>query len=208
MESNVNRPAFGVLAGGKSCRMGADKARLMLEGRSFLDRVLEAGQAFPERLVSVSAAADDGELERLRAMGVRPVQDTRADVGPLEGIRQILLHTARPACLITATDMPFLTSAFLAQLCDRYSGRGNLALTFRGYPEPLCSIYSRACLPEIDALLEQGIYKPARLFRTIPTVYVLLEDTGFPETVIRNINRAEEYRSLLNGGQTAKEDRT
>lgn len=196
MELTPNTPAFGVLAGGKSRRMGTDKSQLLLNGKTFLETVLEAGGAFPERIVSVSAGGAPELEEQLCAAGIPVVRDELADAGPLEGIRQILLHTHRSACLITATDMPFLTPAFLESLASRYDGRGNLALTFRGYPEPMCSIYSRDCLPVIDILRQQGLYQPALLLRKMPTEFLALEDTGFPESVLRNINRPEDCRVL------------
>ena len=188
--------AFGVLAGGKSSRMGRDKAQLQLNGKSFLDTVLEAGRGFDERIVSFSGTGDPAQEERFREAGIAVVHDAYAESGPLEGIRQILLHTRKSACLIAATDMPFLSAEFLEYLASRYAGSGNLALSFRGYPEPLCSIYSRECLPVIEALRQQGCCKPALLFRQMPTEFVALEDTGFSERELSNINCPEEYERV------------
>lgn len=188
--------AFGVLAGGKSSRMGKDKAKLQLNGKSFLDTVLEAGRGFDERIVSFSGAEDPAQEARFREAGIAVVHDEYAEDGPLEGIRQILLHTQKNACLIAATDMPFLSTDFLEYLAARYAGSGNLALRFRGYPEPLCSIYSRECLPVIETLRQQGCCKPVLLFRQMPTEFVSLEDTGFSERELSNINRPEEYESV------------
>ena len=187
--------SFGVLAGGKSRRMGADKAWLTLRGRSFLETVLDAGSGFSERLVSLSADAEPFIIE-----GVKLVRDESADCGPLEGIRQLLRACTKDACLVTATDMPFLSADFLAALAARYPGSGNLALTLNGKFEPLCSIYARACLPEIDRLRAESRAKPSLLFGRVPTVTVRFEDMGFPERVLWNINRAEEYRAILEEG--------
>lgn len=196
MRSGCCDIAFGVLAGGKSSRMGRDKAQLQLNGKSFLDTVLDAGRGFDERIVSFSGAGDPAQEERFREAGIAVVHDAYAGNGPLEGIRQILLHTQKNACLITATDMPFLSAGFLEYLAARYVGSGNLALSFRGYPEPLCSIYSRECLPVIEKLRQQGCCKPALLFRQMPTEFVALEDTGFSERELSNINCPEEYEKV------------
>lgn len=198
MERSIGNIAFGVLAGGRSSRMGTDKAALpFYGGRTFLETVLDAGNAFEERIVSLSAEAERSTETALHEAGIQVVRDEISGTGPLEGIRQILLHTEKIACLITATDMPFLTADFLKKLAGLYGGSGNLALTLRGRPEPLCSIYGRACIPEIDALREQSLRRPALLFDRIQTVYVPLEETGFGEAVIRNINDAGEYRTIF-----------
>ena len=192
--------AFGVLAGGKSSRMGRDKAAMQWMGSTFLDTVLSAGDGFPERLVSLSAAADPAVAARLAAAGIEVVWDETEDAGPMEGIRQILRHAKCDACLITATDMPFLTGELLTYLAERYAGRGNLALTCRGLTEPLCSIYARDCLPAIEDLRKENRRRPALLFERVETVFLPLEETGFSEKLLCNINCAEDYEGLLAAG--------
>lgn len=179
--------AYGVLAGGKSTRMGADKAQLMLNGRTFLEAVLDAGGDLRERIVSVA--------EDIPIPNVTIVRDERADIGPLEGMRQILLRAEAPACLIVATDMPYLTRAFVNALAARYSGSGNLVLTNGGRNEPMCSIYCRECAPVIEELQSAGRMRPAFLFDRVPTEYVSIGELGFSPDLVRNINTAEEYIS-------------
>ena len=199
MEQRFSEIAYGVLAGGRSLRMGRDKACLLLNGKTFLERVLEAGAAFPERLVSLCA---DGIVPPLPA-DVAVVRDEHPDAGPLEGIRQLLRHTAKPACLVVATDLPGLTPALTAALASRYPGSGNLVLTCGGKREPLCSIYARECLPVIEELQTQGLARPAFLFERVPTQYLALETLGFSAQAIQNINCPEDYRAL--GGTEAWE---
>ena len=189
--------AFGVLAGGKSSRMGQNKSRLILAGRPFLEIILQAGAYFSERIVSFSKEETADYMFCFQSAGILTVQDTVSDTGPLEGIRQILLRTSCPACLVTATDMPFLTAAFLSDFASLYRGSGNLALTFEGRPEPLCSIYCRDCLEAIEELQRIQIHRPAALFSMVSTQYVSLESMGYSSDVIQNINDAEEYRKLL-----------
>lgn len=196
MKSMTEYPAFGVLAGGKSSRMGTDKARLMLEGKTFLETVLAAGGAFRERLASFSSDADEADMAPIRAMGVTTVNDELEDRGPLEGIRQILLHMKSRACLICATDMPFVTPELLQALAGRYCGSGNLVLRFEGRDEPLCSIYGRECLPFIDELYRRQCRRPALLFSCVQTQYVCLEELGFSAETIRNVNDEKEYRAI------------
>ena len=199
MEENLKTPAFGVLAGGRSSRMGQDKAALILNGKTFLQRVLEAGETFPERLVSLAAAQTAPELPP----DVTAVRDEREASGPMEGIRQILRACKAPACLMAAADMPFLTGELLRALAAQYPGSGNLVLTLGGRPEPLCSIYCRECVPVIEQLQRQGLSRPALLFDRVPTKRISLEELGFSPTVVENINEPAQYRALIGGSHGA-----
>ncbi len=190
-------PAFGVLAGGKSSRMGTDKAQLRIGDRTFLQHILEAGRAFPERIVSFAAECDPALIEELYAANVGTCADEYVDNGPIEGIRQILRRMDGGACLITATDMPRLTGDLLRAIADQYSGSGNLAITVGGRIEPLLSIYCRECIPEIDALRDQGRRRPILLFERIPTEYIALEELGYSADLISNINSPDDYKKMI-----------
>ncbi len=179
--------------------MGRDKAGLLLDGKTFLERVLEAGEDFSERLVSLRT---DGVLPPLPA-DVTVVRDENEDAGPLEGIRQLLRCAEKPACLVVAADLPRITAALTGALASCYPGSGNLVLTCGGKREPLCSIYARECLPVIVELQAQGLARPAFLFERVPTQYLALETLGFSVQAIRNINCPEDYRAL--GGTEAWE---
>ena len=208
MTDNKKTPAFGILAGGSSRRMGTDKARLLLNGRTFLDILLDAGSFSPCRIVSLSAEADKEYAEALRCRGVLVVCDELADIGPLEGIRRIL-QAAEGPCLIVAADMPFLQADLLRLLAERYSGKGNLVLTCKDLPEPMCGIYGNECLPVIDELQKNGFRRPALLFDAVHTEYVAIEELGFADDMIRNINSPGEYRAACAepGGLAVKENR-
>lgn len=191
MEQRKNMPSFGVLAGGKSSRMGRDKSSLPIGGKTFLKTVLDAGRDFPERLISLSPEQADPGVDAVA------VRDEKEHTGPLEGILQILRRTRQDACLIVATDMPFLTEAFLRAFAEQYGGQGNLILTCHGFPEPLCGIYHKDCIPHIEELQAQGMGRPRSLYDRVLTRFLPLEELGFSEKVIRNINSTAEYEEWL-----------
>src|SRR6266436_4670837 len=95
-----------VLAGGKSIRMGQDKAFLPWEGQTLLARALEATQAVASLTRIVGARAKFDAYANV-------VEDIFVDRGPLGGIHAALSLTAREFNLVLAVDLPFVTSALL-----------------------------------------------------------------------------------------------
>src|SRR5947207_935848 len=124
-----------VLVGGASSRMGQDKARLPLEGKTLLDRVAAAVE---EAAGSVTLV---GAPERYANLGLRAVPDGRPGCGPLAGIHAALTDSRAEWNLIAACDMPLIAAPFLRSLLDAAESSGADCLIPSGpsgHPEPLC----------------------------------------------------------------------
>lgn len=138
-----------VLAGGKSTRMGRDKAVLQLEGRTLLGHGLNTlRQVCAEVMVL-------GSRELYADFGAEVVEDVFAGCGPLGGIHAALSRTKTEFNLIVAVDTPFLSADFLCFMAQRASDSGAMVTTpeIGGYRQPLCSVYSREFLPIAEAAL-------------------------------------------------------
>src|SRR6266545_2118960 len=98
-----------VLAGGKSTRMGTDKAFLEFQGRSLLQNALELAQNVAGEVRIV------GDPERFSPWGT-VVQDFYLDRGPLGGIHAALASSSTDLNLMIAVDLPFLDIPFLKHL--------------------------------------------------------------------------------------------
>lgn len=146
-----------VLAGGRSTRMGRDKASLLVHGESLLLRQLrllaEAGCA--DRLVSSGASAP-GPALALVPDEVRIVADHSADAGPLAGLARVLTEARYPLVIVIAVDLPALDAGFLrALLADARPGVG-VVPSRSGQHEPLVAVYPRAAAAEALARLGRG----------------------------------------------------
>jgi molybdopterin-guanine dinucleotide biosynthesis protein A len=138
-----------VLAGGKSTRMGRDKATLTLAGRTLLDYALAVlRQVAPEVCILGSRRLYSG-------YGAPVIEDIYRDCGPLGGIHAALTHTRTDYNLIIAVDTPFLSPEFLSWMAQRAIGSGAVVATpeIAGYRQPLCSVYSRQFLPLAEKAL-------------------------------------------------------
>lgn len=143
-----------VLAGGRSTRMGTDKALLGISGRRLLEIALDK-----LRMLS----------HEPRVAGSRPdlsayapvIDDIHPGCGPLSGIEAALAASAHPFNLFLPVDLPLLPVKFLDWMLRRASITGAWVTYPRanGRAHPLCAIYHRGLRPYISASIAAGDYK-------------------------------------------------
>ncbi|MCD8039214.1 MAG: molybdopterin-guanine dinucleotide biosynthesis protein MobB [Lachnospiraceae bacterium] len=182
----------GILAGGKSSRMGKNKALLTINQRRFIDKIADELGSFSEVLIS---AADKGDYED---MGLEVVYDGHRDIGPIEGIYRILSAAKEEYVFICAADMPFITKELVQYMtefvCSDYDC---YVMEDDEHIHPLCGIYSKRMLDKVCACIESGDYRLMRLLDSVRTKYIKLEDTSFDKRVVKNINTRAQYRELV-----------
>lgn len=156
---------FGVvLAGGKSSRLGQDKASLSFQGRTLLDRTLDLASRFCRRTYCV------GRRKEHTAADAGWMLDRIAGTGPMGGIITAL-ETLKAPCLVLACDLPFLTREILALLISQRNRRppGKCMTTFQhistGYIQSLVAVYEPESLDLLHKSHSRGCYK---LSRAIP----------------------------------------
>ena len=145
-----------VLAGGRSSRMGQDKALLLFKGRPLIEHV--AGE--------VRGAAGNvtlvGSPSRYIYLGYPVIDDALDQCGPLAGIHAALNHSIDEWNLIVACDMPEITVEFLLTLMERAAaGKADAVLPAgpSGLPEPLCAAYHRRSVDAVGKALASGVRK-------------------------------------------------
>ena len=104
--------AAWVLAGGKSSRMGSDKAFLELDGRTLLAKVLDAVRSVTPDFHIV------GPRAKFELFGP-VVEDVFGDRGPLGGIHAALSSSDKDLNLVLAVDIPQVDVGFLEFLIKR-----------------------------------------------------------------------------------------
>ncbi len=185
----------GILAGGKSTRMGRDKALLPYRRQTFLEHLAGELKDFDELLVSVEGNLISGIPDNYIT-----VQDELEGFGPVEGIYQLLRRASHPYVLVVATDMQRLTAAFLRDLTAALRPEDRCLVPHSGaLLEPLCSVYHKEALPILAHMRAAGIHRPRFLFERMPTHYVSLEALGYDMHIVENINTQEDYHALLYG---------
>jgi molybdenum cofactor guanylyltransferase len=193
MDSTSPDVAAFILAGGKSTRMGAEKALVALDGRTLLARALELARSVTHDVRIV------GEAEKFRVFAP-VVEDVFPGCGPLGGIHAALRASEAELNLILAVDMPFLPPALLPFLITRACSSAAMVTVARagGGWQPLCAVYRREFADAAEQALLEGRNKIDALFDAGRTQVIgeeELEAAGFSATVFRNLNTREEVQA-------------
>jgi molybdenum cofactor guanylyltransferase len=192
-----------VLAGGKSSRMGQDKAFIQLGGRTLLAHALELAKA------TTGSAWIVGSMEKFAAFG-QVAEDIYPGQGPLAGIHRALTSTHTELNLILAVDMPFLQPDFLNYLVAqaRDSKAAVVVPATETGLQPLCAVYRREFAEVAERSLVADKNKIERLFAEVQTRVIKqdeLERNRFSEEMFRNLNTEldwEEAKQKLSAAST------
>ena len=186
-------PLYGlVLSGGRSTRMGRDKAALTYAGHTQLERAMALIGAHVER-AWVSARTEQ-HADPLRSRFAQ-IADRHGDIGPVAGILAAQQTHPQAAWLVLACDLPLLDEATLAYLVAARAPQA-LATAYRsshdGLPEPLCAIYEPRSHAELEAYVRSG--------RTCPLKFLIeagarLIDEPNPHA-LDNVNTPAEYGAV------------
>lgn len=194
-----------IQSGGRSSRMGRDKAWLELDGRPLIEYVLTAVSTVVEQLIIV-VDQNNPLIEHYQELAERWRAILRYDLcagrGPLSGIEAAFEGCSRTeSILILACDLPFITSELLALLRARHETI-NPAITVpldrNGHLQPLSAIYAVKCHQTIIEHLASGQLRVDLLYARVPTLrvaYAEFADMNGAERFFTNLNTPEEYRA-------------
>jgi len=184
--------AGAILAGGKARRFGGqDKARLIVQGRSIIERQVELLRAVTDDVFLVGH-----DPLRFADLGLPVFPDRVSGAGAVGGILTALESTPAERVLVIACDMPFLVAGLLRALLGRAeSGDGAWVRTARG-PEPLVACYRQQARDRIREAVESGQLKAADLNRRLTMQELTEQDVsafGPVEQLLANVNTPEDY---------------
>lgn len=177
-----------ILAGGRSRRMGRNKASLAVRQWSLLDIMIDKMKSvFQQVMLSGSRASEYNT-------GLPVLDDLYPGCGPLAGIHAALKQTGRGVFVI-GCDMPLVPTALIRYICSHHDA--DIVVPRLGdYLEPLCAVYYQNCLPWIEQALDRGQYKITRFFPQVRVKYVTAEEISRfapPEEAFFNINTPEDW---------------
>jgi molybdenum cofactor guanylyltransferase len=184
-----------VLAGGKSTRMGADKAFLRWQEGTLLEHALAlARELTPEVRIVANG-------EKFASLGFVVIEDIYHGRGPLGGIHAALATTASAWNLMLAVDLPLLNRQLLSYLVTR-ARESQATVTVPhvgGRLQPLCAVYRREFADVARQSLEAGENKIDLLYAKVRTQVIeeaTLSRAGFSAEMFRNVNTPQELAEV------------
>ena len=181
-----------VLAGGRSRRMGRDKAALAVGGRTLVEHVVaQVRPHVAEVLVSVETPG------RLADLGLRVVADRQPGQGPMMGIGSALALATHHLNLVVACDIPELPPDLVGRLFEAArAADAAVPVLAEGVRHPLLAVYHRRVLPRLEGLLAAGRRSVLDLLDACDVRYlpagVPLDDLDTPEAYAAHLESRGE----------------
>jgi molybdenum cofactor guanylyltransferase len=182
-----------ILVGGASSRMGTDKAQLVFDGLSSIERIAA-------ELSSVASSVNlVGSRHHYRHLSLKNVPDIHPGWGALGGIHAALAACERDWALVVACDLPFVTKEFFERLKGFRGQQVDAVVPIQadGRPQPLCALYRRnTCLVETEKLIEMDEHTPRALLRSVKThwlEFAELRDLPGANNFFLNINTPADF---------------
>jgi molybdenum cofactor guanylyltransferase len=188
-----------VLAGGRSSRMGVDKAMLEFGGITLLQRSVDRLAPVVDELVLVGAPGRPLP-EVTSEVPMRLVEDPVEGEGPLVGIAAGLEACSGDAAVVVAVDMPFVEAGLVRLLVARLDGARRWVVPIaEDRPQPMCSAYAVSALATIREHLEAGDRAPMALAADLDAYRMQPEEWRAADPEGRsfvNANTPEEFALL------------
>jgi len=189
-----DKPVFGlVLTGGKSRRMGRDKALLERDGQPQLKYIVGVLEACVDKVyVSMRSEQANDEVRSQYAQ----IVDRFDNLGPVAGILSALLERPEADWLVVACDLPNIDERTIRYLLShRHDERPFTAFSSShdGLPEPLCAVYRSGCAELMQRFVDEGINCPRKILMRSETELLQQPD---PRS-LDNVNTLDDLRDSL-----------
>ena len=193
--SRADNYSLLLLAGGKSSRMGSNKAELLYKGRTFVENSIDKMERLGIKKIFLSG------YERERS-DLEVVWDTYREMGPLGGLHACMKRMKTPYCLVLPVDVPQIPVEFLDKLLaaheleckDPEKKKLPFLLKHEAFMEPLIGIYP---VTMVDFIEERMKENRLSVFRMIEAWGCVCFQTDIPAWQVANLNTPEEYEKLL-----------
>jgi len=145
-------------AGGKSSRMGRDKALVSIRGITMIEYILRQTEGLGQETILITNTPNE-----YRFLNLPLFSDVIPDWGALGGLYSAIHHASHEICVVLACDMPFINRPLLEHLLSLLPGQdaviphldptGNKMPAFA---EPFRAVYRKTCLAPIKAAIDAG----------------------------------------------------
>ncbi|MBU5466639.1 molybdenum cofactor guanylyltransferase [Virgibacillus sp. MSJ-26] len=181
-----------ILSGGKSSRMGTNKALLTIDNKTVIETIAEELQLVSDKIIVVTNEPADYKFLNLPL-----VSDRYPNKGPLAGIETAMYHFEADHYIISACDMPFINHHVYQYLLDNLGIYDAIVPEYDDQLHPLSGIFRRNALNVIKSQIERGNLRVKSFFDFLNVKFVK-KFNDIDETLLKkhffNMNNPEEYQ--------------
>jgi molybdopterin-guanine dinucleotide biosynthesis protein A len=184
-----------ILAGGKSSRMGTNKALLKINETPNIERILMSLQAvFPQPILVCN------DPEPYQYLGIKIVNDHFPGKGPLAGIHAGLKASSHEINLVVACDMPFVSVVLAEDLLNKSGDWDAVVPVIEGRQHPLFAVYKKKLVVVIEKMINEERLRMKDLLDQVRVRYLTEQELKLadsPEQIFFNMNHPQEYEEAL-----------
>ncbi|MGI6468918.1 MAG: molybdenum cofactor guanylyltransferase [Syntrophomonadaceae bacterium] len=160
-------PAVAILSGGKSSRMGINKALASLNGIKVIEYILARLKPYFDELLIVT-----NEPELYEKYPARVITDIFPRKGPIAGIHAALMNTSRTEIFVLSCDMPFVNTDVINYMMERAADYDSVVPVIGGRLQPTAAVYNQSCVPLLTDCLKKDKLKLTRIFDDLNALYL------------------------------------
>jgi molybdopterin-guanine dinucleotide biosynthesis protein A len=161
-----------VLVGGKSKRMGKNKALINIGRGSLVEITTSKIRPFFHEIIFIT-----NKVESYVHLNITMVSDIYKNCGPLGGIHAALKAASYEFVFIVACDMPFIEPKFVGHILKSSEQDYDIIMPrVNDYCEPLHALYSKKCLPAIESCLNRGELNVASIWPYLRVKFIEQEE--------------------------------
>ncbi len=196
-ETSLKETSVILLAGGRSSRMGKNKAMLDLNGQPFIEKILAQVAGAGEVILVTNTP------EVYQEYAFRIVEDNEAYGGPLQALYKGLEACVYDKALVLTVDVPLITRPTLEDMVAKLEGHEDihgLVPLIKGRSHPLMAVYRKTALSLFKRAVEEKERRMMTLLSQLTIVYMNEKDFGQGASVereFRNVNTPEDYQGLI-----------
>lgn len=180
-----------ILAGGRSSRMGKDKAFLTWKGETFLERLTKEMDFLKEKMIA------HGNRREIAGFTWMMIEDIYPDRGPIGGLHAALTMCKSDALFCVTCDVPLVQRSLVSFLYEHLDENSDAVIPIAedGKVHPLCAIYRKKTSSAFLKQMEAGNNRIMSAFEHMNVKYVYL-DAQYSRQLY-NINTKQEYLHLV-----------
>ncbi len=183
-----------ILAGGKSSRMGSDKAGILFKGKAFIEHVIEALKPLVDEIIIVSNKDEHDRFNYKR------ITDTLDDAGPIAGLHAGLAYSNTENNLVLSCDVPLIQTSVLEMIiAHNEEGKDVILLKEGSKSHPLIAFYKKNTAPHFFSLLKQGERRLSTAVNGLNVKSVSVSKAH--QKALRNINTMSDLNSIEYGNK-------
>ena len=178
-----------ILAGGKSSRMGSDKGLIYLNGKMFVEHVIEAMKPLVDKVIIVSNNLEYDQF------GYQRFEDDIKDSGPLAGLYSGLKYSNSEYNLVLSCDIPLIKTEILEKLMDSdYEKYDVTQIECNHKTMSLIAIYKKQCLHKCLESLQQEELRLRIAVSQMKTKTILIDEEL--DIFVKNVNTKEDLKDI------------